>query len=143
MELRRGDLIEVKWLDIFEDPVGNPDAASVATRLSIGYFWGLAESAGVTAFVTTTTIDNVDEGTNGYCCYPLSIIVSLKLVRKGRGKAYRATVPVLVRLVRPGIQAGVDPKADPDLHPPKATRVRGIKDGGGGVSEQSNPAPLD
>lgn len=128
MELRRGDLIEVQWLDIFEDPVGNPDAGEVATRLSIGYFWGVRQSAGIDAFITTTTIDVVDEGTNGYCCYPLAVIADVKLIKRGRGKRYKAS-PVYEfqrRILRPQHKkrsGAVNSRADQDVPAPEAARV--------------------
>src|SRR5260221_8060048 len=35
----QGDLIQVTWLDIVENPTGNPDNAMPAVRVSFGLFW--------------------------------------------------------------------------------------------------------
>lgn len=83
-ELIRGDLIEVHWLDIFEDSVGNPDEAEVAPRISVGYFWERKETKGVRVFVTTTTIDREDTSQNGYCAYPEVVITRIKSIRRKR-----------------------------------------------------------
>ena len=89
MELRRGDLIEVLWLDILEDSVGDPDRAELAPRVSVGYFWSVGVSHGIKALVTTTTIDVGTTGQNGYCIYPLDAVSNIKIIRKGKGKVYR------------------------------------------------------
>ncbi len=89
MELRRGDLIEVQWVDITEDPVGDPDHAFLPTRHSVGYFW----SGTGDTFVTTMTMDEDVADQSGYCIYPLGVVTGIKIVRKGRGKVYRGSVP--------------------------------------------------
>ena len=124
MELKRGDLIEVKWLDITEDPVGNPSEAKLPTRHSVGYFWGATEST----FTTTMTMDDDVDEQSGYCIYPVGVIIGVKRIRKGRKKGGR---PVRIEYV--GGTAKVDLGTDPDVHPPQATRVGGTapSDGGG------------
>lgn len=89
MELRKGDLIEVLWLDILEDSVGDPDKSELAPRVSVGYFWGVKESHGIKALTTTTTIDVGTTGQNGYCIYPLEAVSNIKVIRRGKGKVYR------------------------------------------------------
>lgn len=89
MELRKGDLIEVLWLDILEDSVGDPDRAELAPRVSVGYFWSVTMSHGIQALVTTTTIDVGTTGQNGYCIYPLDAVSNIKIIRRGKGKVYR------------------------------------------------------
>lgn len=83
-ELVRGDLIDVQWVDINEDPVGDPVDAAVLPRLSVGYFWGLAESHGVKCLVTTTTMDKDGSEQSGYCIYPLSVVLRIRSIRKKR-----------------------------------------------------------
>jgi hypothetical protein len=85
MELRRGDLIEVHWVDIYEDVIGDPERADVAPRISIGYFWAIKPGV----FVTTTTMDSEATGQNGYCAYPLACVTLVKMIRRGKGKVYR------------------------------------------------------
>lgn len=89
MELRKGDLIEVLWLDILEDSVGDPDKSELAPRVSVGYFWGVKGSHGIQALTTTTTIDVGTTGQNGYCIYPLDAVSNIKVIRRGKGKVYR------------------------------------------------------
>ena len=80
----RGDLVEVQWVDINEEPVGDPDAAKLARRTSYGLFWCQKEDAGVPVLVTTTTMDDGPAHQSGYCIYPVSCVVKLKIVKRGR-----------------------------------------------------------
>jgi len=114
MELRRGDLIEVKWLDITEDPVGNPSEAKLSTRHSVGYFWGATELT----FTTTMTMDKDVEEQSGYCIYPAGVIVGVKRVRKGRHKGGRP-----VRIEYPRGTAEIDLGADSNVRAPETARV--------------------
>lgn len=90
-DFSRGDLVEVAWVDIYEDPTGNPDAGDLALRHSFGLFWDYRKSHGVDAVVTTTTLDAGNPESQGYCIYPVSCIVSMKVIkrknRKRRAKA--------------------------------------------------------
>jgi hypothetical protein len=84
-ELIRGDLIEVHWVDIWEEPVGDPDEAEIGPRVSVGYFWERKESRGLPILITTTTIDKEeDTGQSGWCAYPESVITRIKSIRKKR-----------------------------------------------------------
>ena len=104
MEFRRGDLVEVQWLDILEDSVGDPDQAELAPRVSVGYFWAVRKSHGIDALVTTTTIDVGTTGQNGYCIYPLDAVARIKMIRKGRGKAHKEQVAFVFPAVEQGDQ---------------------------------------
>jgi hypothetical protein len=84
MGLQKGDLLRVEWVDIAEDPSGNPATAQLARRTSYGLFWGLQESFGVNCLVTTTTVDHDVQGQNGYTIYPLGCIRDLKVIKRGR-----------------------------------------------------------
>ena len=123
MELKRGDLIEVKWLDITEDPVGNPSEAKLPTRHSVGYFWGATEST----FTTTMTMDKDVEEQSGYCIYPVGVIIGVKRVRKGRHKSGGP-----VRIEYPRGTAEVHTGTDPDVRAPQATGVGDQAQGNGG-----------
>jgi hypothetical protein len=85
-ELIRGDLIEVHWSDICEEPTGDPDEAEVYPRVSVGYFWARkASKRGMPVLVTTTTIDKDEETSqSGWCAYPESVITRIKSIRKKR-----------------------------------------------------------
>jgi hypothetical protein len=78
----RGDLVEVKWADIYEDSTGDPDKAALAVRTSYGLFWGRSESAGIETVVTTTTQDDDTVGQSGFCCYPSECVIRLTVVRR-------------------------------------------------------------
>jgi len=125
MDLRRGDLIEVKWLDITEDPVGNPSEARLPTRHSVGYFWGATEST----FTTTMTMDDDVEEQSGYCIYPLGVIVGVKRIRKGKGKRYASGRPV--RFEYPRREGAIDSRTNPDVQDGQPTRVGGQEPGDG------------
>jgi hypothetical protein len=84
MDLARGDLLRVEWVDIAEDPVGNPVVAQLARRTSYGLFWAFQESLGVPCVVTTTTVDHDVQGQNGYTIYPLGCIRNLTVIKRVR-----------------------------------------------------------
>ena len=138
MELRRGDLIEVQWVDIYEDPVGNPDKAQLIRRHSVGYFW----SGDETTFITTMTMDEDALGQNGYCIYPLGTVAQVRIIRRGKGKAYRGRVPfVYTEPAIPGVNCSKpDRPSEPRQHggasavggdpASQSTDVRQVPEGG-------------
>jgi len=83
-DLVRGDLLKVEWIDIAEDPTGDPETAALARRTSYGLFWAYTEDAGVKCLVTTTTVDSGIATSCGYCIYPESCVVKLSVVKKVR-----------------------------------------------------------
>lgn len=91
-DLLRGDVICVEWVDILEDPKGDPDLARLAVRKSYGLFWERrADPSGLPCFVTTTTLDSDDATQQGYCIYPEACIRSVKVIKRVRRK--KAKVP--------------------------------------------------
>lgn len=121
IELRRGDLIEVKWLDITEDPVGNPSEATLPVRHSVGYFWG----ATMGTFVTTGTMDSDVADQSGYVIYPMGVIVGIKRIRKGSKKLRSEPV----RFGQRRAAGTFHLEADPDVLPPEAARAHGGRSG--------------
>lgn len=89
--LRRGDLVQVSWVDILEDPVGDVKQAKVGQRTSFAIFWEIKEMEGLTILVTTTTVDETDTGQMGYCAYPLGVVKDIKLIRRGKKANVRNT----------------------------------------------------
>lgn len=83
-EMIRGDLIQVDWVDIYEDVTGDPDEATLAKRSSFGLYWGSLQKHGVQGIVTTTTLDDDTEKQNGFCAYPLGCIVGITIIKKKR-----------------------------------------------------------
>lgn len=137
MELRKGDLIEVQWLDIYEDLTGDPDKGDVYQRVSIGYFWSIrAGQHGVSVFVTTTTMDGDENGQNGYCAYPASCVAKVKMIRRGKGKVYREQ-PAFEWPQSAGDGVPRERLADPgDAAEQRTTgKIRGTRDGSGDVSQ--------
>lgn len=82
--LVRGDVLRVEWVDIAEDPLGNPALASLARRASYGLYWGLQESHGLLCLVTTTTVDHDVQGQNGYVIYPLGCVRGVEVIKRTR-----------------------------------------------------------
>jgi hypothetical protein len=81
----RGDLLEVHWVDIAEDTLGDPDKADLARRVSYGLFWDKKDVMGIPCTVTTTTLDPTElVGQSGWCIYPDACIIALKIVRRVR-----------------------------------------------------------
>lgn len=85
--LHRGDLIQVEWSDILEDPAGDVKKAQVGKRTSFALFWEVKDDdSGNPILVTTTTVDELDTGQMGYCAYPLGAVRNIHLIRRGKIK---------------------------------------------------------
>lgn len=82
----RGDLIEIHWYDVLEDNVGDPHTASLARRVSIGYFWEEKVDRGVPSLVTTSTVEKSEISNSGYCIYPMSLVSKINVIRRKRRK---------------------------------------------------------
>jgi len=82
MDLIRGDLVEVHWVDITEDPVGDPSKAELPLQINIGYFYEKKMSRDMPIIVTTTSVISDDQ--SGYAVYPECIVVRIKMIRKKR-----------------------------------------------------------
>ena len=80
--VRRGDLIEVAWVDIVMDPVGNPEEAKLARRKTPGRFWEQREDDGIRVLVTTATTDEDGHDQAGYYIYPQSCVVGIRLIER-------------------------------------------------------------
>lgn len=87
----RGDLVQVDWVDIYEDPVGDPEKAQLKRRISYALFWDRrVDSTGVDVIVTTTTIDDDASSQQGYCIYPAACVLSLQVIKRARPTKPRA-----------------------------------------------------
>lgn len=84
---QRGDLIEIRWVDILEDPTGDPDEAELCSRTSYALFWSKCQSKGIDCIVTTTTRDHEATQQQGFCIYPSACVVAMKIIKKSRRKA--------------------------------------------------------
>ena len=80
--MKRGDLVEVHWVDITEDSVGEPKDAKLCVRKSAGYFWGRRSSRGIKCLVTTTTIDPREAEESGWCIYPAACVRDVNVIRR-------------------------------------------------------------
>lgn len=75
----------MEWVDVIENPVGDPEKAELAKRVSYGLYWGTRTSRGIECLVTTTTIDEgEDSGQCGYCIYPKGWVLSVQVVKRAR-----------------------------------------------------------
>ncbi len=81
----RGDLLQLDWVDIFEDPTGDPNKAALKRRTSFALFWERREDpSGLDVIVTTTTIDEDLYAQQGYCIYPEACVIALKVIKRAR-----------------------------------------------------------
>jgi hypothetical protein len=86
----RGDLVQIDWVDIYEDPTGDPDKATLKRRISYALFWDRkVDAVGIEVIVTTTTFDDDAPTQQGYCIYPAACVVGLKVIKRGRHQAQR------------------------------------------------------
>lgn len=111
-DLVRGDVVSVTWVDIYEDVTGDPAVAQLAKRVSFGLYWGTSTSYGVPCIVTTTTLDQDVRGQSGFCIYPTSCVVDLKVVKRVRRP--RARKPAA--LEAPRVEAPVLPVSESPDH---------------------------
>jgi hypothetical protein len=87
----RGDLVQIDWVDIYEDPTGDPNKAALKRRTSYALFWDRREDTdGIEVIVTTTTIDDDAPSQQGYCIYPAACVLALKVIKRSRHSASRA-----------------------------------------------------
>jgi hypothetical protein len=84
---KRGDLVRVDWLDIYENATGNPDEAKLARRSTFGLYWEKRTDEGVRVLVTTTTVDEEGHWQVGYSIYPLACVVKLAVIKRGAATA--------------------------------------------------------
>lgn len=137
MKLKRGDLVEVRWLDIYEDVTGDPEQADVAPRVSIGYFWSMKDGAHeLPVFITTTTMDIEASNQNGWCAYPLPCVVDVKIIRRGRGKGYRAA-PEWNFDPNDDSQCDLEPRTGDSSQHSRKAKVRGAGSGSINVQEDN------
>lgn len=81
----------MEWVDILEDPKGDPNLAKLAVRKSYGLFWERRpDPSGLPCFVTTTTLDTDDATQQGYCIYPEACIRSIKVIKRVRRMRVKA-----------------------------------------------------
>ena len=84
MTPQRGDFVEVRWVDTSEDPVGDPNKATLSHRVSYGIYWDQRTEGDLPVLVTTTTIDKDGPDQQGYCIYPMSNVTSLLVIKRKR-----------------------------------------------------------
>ena len=76
-----GTPVAVYWEDIYEDVVGDPDAAGTAERVSYGIFMGKRKTNGRQFIVTSTTREGWEAGKygeqSGWCAYPIGAVVKM------------------------------------------------------------------
>lgn len=90
---KRGDLLEIDWLDYVEDPTGDPRTAKLERRTSFGMFWEVRYDGDVQVLVTTTTKDE-GSGQEGYCIYPLGLC-KITIIKRARKRAVKQVPKVL------------------------------------------------
>ena len=76
-----GTPVAVYWEDIYEDVVGDPDAAETAERVSYGIYMGRRKKNGRVFLVTSTTREGWEAGLygdgSGWCSYPVGTVVKM------------------------------------------------------------------
>ena len=122
--LRRGDVVQVTWRDIAEDPTGDPDRAALASgRNTLGFFWGDKQDAtlNIPCIVLTNTLDHDVVGQGGYSIFPVALIQSIQVIRRVIRRSRNA--------------AKRNPKQQPLQHPQGEGAVEGAGHVGGGGSD--------
>ncbi len=81
----RGDLVQIDWVDIYEDPTGDPEKAVLKRRKSYAVFWDRRpDESGTEAIVTTTTIDEDAPAQQGFCIYPAACVLGMRVIKRAR-----------------------------------------------------------
>jgi hypothetical protein len=85
---KRGDRIELVWLDISEDSIGDPEAARCIPRVSIAYYWEQKqldyEGLKADIIVTCNTLDPDGSHQQGWCAYPAGAILGMRVLPQRR-----------------------------------------------------------
>lgn len=87
-KFKRGDHIEIDWLDIYADPTGDPRVAKLSRQNEAGRFWEIREDEGIPVLVTSTSKDE-DSKQEGYTIYPLCTVLKITLVKRARKRAVK------------------------------------------------------
>jgi hypothetical protein len=82
LELERGTLIKLAWLDITEDSVGDPTKATMMLRHTYTLFWELKVDHGRDCIVTTYTVDKESPAQQGWCITPLEAVEEIEVIRR-------------------------------------------------------------
>lgn len=77
-----GTLIELVWVDITEDSVGDPRKAQLMVRHTFTLFWNLTDCRGLDCIVTTYTVDKESPEQQGWCITPLAVVEEIAIIRK-------------------------------------------------------------
>ena len=80
-KVKPGALVRTQWLDIVEDPTGNPEKSSVVRRNTYGLFHSLRK--GPEGYILTLTFTRDPDGSeqSGWICFPLSVIKELEVIK--------------------------------------------------------------
>jgi 5-methylcytosine-specific restriction endonuclease McrA len=82
--LTTGDLIQIVWADVLEDPTGPVEEAKVATRTTYGVFCHRKRGMGGAPpyLVVSNTLDDPETGNqSGWTAFPEGMLLSVKFVR--------------------------------------------------------------
>lgn len=81
----RGDRVEICWIDICEDAIGNPDEARCIVRVTLAYFWErrIVDYSGLKAelVITCSTIDEDSHVQQGWTAYPSGAILGMRILK--------------------------------------------------------------
>jgi hypothetical protein len=81
----RGDIVQIDWVDIYEDPIGDPEKATLKRRKSYAVFWDRRQDvSGTEVIVTTTTIDEDVPAQQGFCIYPAACVLGMRVIKRAR-----------------------------------------------------------
>jgi hypothetical protein len=80
-KLGHGDRVEVTWLDIVGDPIGDPDRAEVAYCQTMGYFHAWKGRGKNRALVLCLTVfPKEGDACRGYDTYPFGVIKQIEVL---------------------------------------------------------------
>ena len=77
---KRGDKIEIQFLDLATDVFGDPDDADLGNGTMLGYFWGFKKLSGQECLLTTITKWKGEDWQKGYHIIPKSLVLRIHLL---------------------------------------------------------------
>jgi len=77
-KLARGDVIKVKWLDIYDQTHEDPRAAKLKEFETLCYFIAWRGTGRRRQLVTSTTIDDDDDTFYGCCSFPAGCVLGIE-----------------------------------------------------------------
>lgn len=80
-KLKQHTIVEVGWIDICEEPTGDPRNSYVVLRHTLGRVWDVKRKKGSELITLTFTMDPDGPDQSGWICIPACVVKDLKVIQ--------------------------------------------------------------